>query len=138
MTARWMGWTYHDSESRPVFQHYRVDDPEEPRGKRYGYRVPRSIRDGVVQGWEYRKPPEADGLVFRLPLVLANPDAKLVIAEGERCACAGLERGILATTHHGGAGKFTEAMAESLAGHRGRIVLVADHDPAGAYDVCRR
>jgi hypothetical protein len=47
-------------------------------------------------------------------------------------------RGILCTTHHGGAGKFTEAMAESLAGHRGRIVLVADNDPAGAYDVCRR
>jgi hypothetical protein len=136
--SRFMAWTYHDDNSRAVFQHYRVEDPADPRGKRYGYRVPVAFRNGVVKEWDYRKPAIADSLIYRLPLVLANPDARLLLVEGERDACALLQRRILASSHHGGAGKFTEAMAKSLAGHRGRIVLVADNDAAGAYDVCRR
>lgn len=140
---RFMRWWYHDSAGTPVFQHYRVSQrptPDDPREKRYGYRVPTEIRDGVVQGWiePWGKPAIADSLIYKLPLVLANPDARLLSCEGERDACAALDRGILASSHHGGGGKFTEAMAESLAGHRGRIVLVADNDVTGAADVCRR
>jgi hypothetical protein len=128
-----MAWWYHDSRGRRVFQHYRVDEPDKPRGKRYGYRYLIGDND-----WCYTKPARADSLVYRLPLVLANPDATLAAVEGERDADRGLEAGVLTTCHHGGAGKFTVAQAESLARHRGPFLLVADNDPAGAGDVCRR
>jgi len=135
-----MCWWYQGADGTPVFQHYRVNDPDLPRGKRYGYRSPAKIVDNRVVEWvrPWTKHPLADSLIYRLPLVLANPDARLVLTEGERDAVAAIGRRILATSHHGGAGKFTQAQAESLAGHRGPIVLVADNDPAGAYDVCRR
>lgn len=133
-----MKWWYHDAEGTPIFQHYRVNDPSSPRGKRYGYRYPTRIEDKVVLDWDWHKHPLADSLIYKLPLVLANPRKRLYFTEGERCADEFLNRGLLATSHHGGAGKFTQAMADSLAGHRGRIVLVADRDPQGAYDVCRR
>jgi hypothetical protein len=133
-----MKWWYHDANGAAVFQHYRITDPDDPRGKRYGYRYPKTIKGRVVTEWCYQKPPIADSLMYRLPWVLGNPDERLLLAEGERDADAALRLGVLASSHHGGAGKFTEAMAESLASHRGRIVLVADNDPAGAYDVCRR
>lgn len=132
--SRLMRWWYHDGEGRGVFQHYRRTDPSDPRGKRYGYRYLVGDND-----WKYAKPPGADRLIYRLPLVLANPDATLYLTEGERDADALLIPKIaLASCHHGGAGKFTEQQADSLARHRGLIVLVADNDPAGAYDVCRR
>ncbi|MBF4768336.1 hypothetical protein ISU10_11215 [Nocardioides agariphilus] len=143
MTA-WMTWWYHDADGRRVFQHYRktrTPTSDDPRCKEYGYRLPVVEVIGgqrVLVDWDYRKPLTADRLVFRLPMVLAHRDQCLVLTEGERCAVAALKLGVLATTHHGGAGKFTQAMAESLARHRGRIVLVADNDPAGAYDVVRR
>lgn len=140
MTGR-LQWWFQNAEGQRLFQHYRysrnptVDDP---RTKAYGYRCPAEIWRGVVVDWAYKKPAVADSLIYRLPLVLANPDARLVLTEGERDADALLRKGRLASSHHGGAGKFTEAMAESLASHKGPIVLIADNDPAGAYDVCRR
>jgi hypothetical protein len=133
-----MFWTYHDANGAAVFQHYRVNDPASARGKRYGYRYPKTIRGRVGTDWVYEKHPLADTLLYRLPIVLANPDERLVLVEGERDCCVALGMGILTSSHHGGAGHFSEAQAVSLAGHRGRIVLVADNDPAGAYDVCRR
>ena len=132
--ARFMRWWYHDRSGRRVFQHYRITDPSDPRDKRYGYRY--LVGDNE---WNYTKPARADGLLYGLPRVLANREAALYLTEGERDADALLRPEIaLASCHHGGAGKFTKQQAESLARHRGRIVLVADNDPAGAYDVCRR
>jgi hypothetical protein len=131
-----MSWWYHDANSRRVFQHYRyprTPTENDPRDKAYGYRYLVGDND-----WVDGKPPGADGLIYRLPLVLANRDARLIGAEGERDADSALGLGALATCHHGGGGHFTEAMAESLAGHRGQIVLVADNDVIGALDVCRR
>jgi hypothetical protein len=135
MTQR-LHWWYHDERGCRIFQHFRyphTPTPEDPRTKGYGYRYLVADND-----WIYRKPNDADRFIYGLPRVLANSEAKLVLTEGERCADSALARGVLATSHHGGAGKFTEAMAESLSRHRGPIVLVADNDPAGALDVCRR
>lgn len=138
MSRNFMRWWYQRADGEFVFQHYRVADPDSPRGKRYGYRMPVWTRDGKVKRWVYQKPADADGLVWQLPLVLANPAESLTLTEGERCAAAALRLGILATSHHGGAGKFNEQMAESLARHRGEFLLVADNDGPGAVDVCRR
>ncbi len=132
-----MAWTFHDRDGRAVFQHYRVRT-NDGRGKRYGYRYPARFQNGAVVEWIWRKPPVADSLIYRLPVVLANSRDTLWLCEGERDASEFIVRGLLASSHHGGAGKFTDAQAESLAGHRGEIVLVADRDEAGAYDVVRR
>src|SRR5687767_5106678 len=105
-----MSWWYHDERGRRIFQHYRyprTPTPDDQRTKGYGYRY--LVADNE---WQQGKPPGADRLIYRLPVVLANPDARLVLTEGERCADAAVRRGLLASTHHGGAGKFTEAMAE--------------------------
>lgn len=136
--SRWKKWWYQSATGEFVFQHYRVSDPASPRGKRFGYRVPTAIVDKQVQGWKWFKPSGADALLYKLPLVLAHPDRWILVTEGEADADAALSRGFLATSHHGGAGKFTVAQAESLVRHRGRIALVADNDPAGALDVCVR
>jgi hypothetical protein len=136
--SRWIKWWYHDENGKPVFQHYRIDDPDSPRGKRYGYRYPTKVRDNVVHEWDWTKHPLADSLIYRLHWVLANPTEPLFVTEGERDADEFLSRGYLATSHHGGANKFTPQQAEWLRGHKGDITLVADRDAAGAYDVCRR
>lgn len=134
-------WWFQDSTGKRIFQHYRIaktPTKDDPRSKAYGYRYPAEIWKGIVVDWTYRKPAVADSLIYRLPLVLANPEARLILTEGERDADVLLSKRKLASSHHGGAGKFTEQMAQSLTRHRGPIVLIADNDPAGAYDVCRR
>jgi|JI10StandDraft_1071094.scaffolds.fasta_scaffold63937_5 hypothetical protein len=138
MSRNFMRWWYQRADGEYVFQHYRVNDPASPRGKRYGYRMPMWTAEGKVKRWIYQKPADADSLVWQLPLVLDNPDEPLVLTEGERDAEAALRRDVLATCHHGGAGKFTKSQADSLAGHRGEFLLVADNDGPGAVDVCRR
>lgn len=133
-----MKWWYHDAVGHRVFQHYRVSDPTRARGKRYGYRYPKLVENRVVLEWAYEKHRLADGLIYRLPWIVRHPRETLLLTEGERDSDAAWRLKVLASCHHGGAGKFTEAQAESLARHRGDFVLVADNDPAGAYDVCRR
>lgn len=139
-------WWYHDVAGHPVFQHYRYPrkpTPDDPRDKAYGYRYPLDIDyshkpEGMVLGWVNGKPEGADALIYRLPIVLALPRRVLWLTEGEADADAAAAHGLLATCHHGGAGKFTEAQAECLAKRRGPIVLVADNDPAGARCVVVR
>src|SRR5262245_7304364 len=117
--SKWLEWTYHDRAGKAVFQTYRVTDRSSPRGKRYGYRYPEVVVGHQVTEWVWQKHPKADTLLYRLPLVLANPDADLLSVEGERDVDAAVRPKLaLATSHHGGAGKFTEAQAQSLAGHR--------------------
>jgi hypothetical protein len=135
-----MEWTYRDASGKPIFQHYRKAI-NGGRKKRYGYRYPidHSEATGRVYAWEYRKHPLADTLLYRLPHLLANRRADLRWTEGERDCEALVESfGVLATSHHGGAGKATPKQAEWLRGRKGRIFLVADRDPAGTYDVVRR
>ena len=131
---KFLRWRYQDATGKLAFQHYRVADPDHPRGKRYGYRYLHSR----VKGWVYGKPEGADELLYKLPYVLENRRRTLWLTEGERDADVLLRRDELASCHHGGAGKFTEAQALSIAGRRAPIVLVADNDPSGARCVLRR
>lgn len=141
--GNFMAWTFHDAHGSPIFQHYRTarqPTDDDPRSKRYGYRYPEDPtgRVSLRGGWVWRKPAVADSVLYRLPVVLRQPDRTLVLTEGERDCLEFVRREVLASCHHGGAGKFTEEQARSLAGHRGDIVLVADHDAAGAVDVAHR
>lgn len=139
--AKWLEFNYRDAKGRFRFQVYRRPDPDDPRGKRYGYREPVAIDHTTNRPvWKepWGKPEVADELLFWLPEVLSSPKANCWMTEGERDCLELVKRGFTATSHHGGAGKFTEAQADSIAGRFRHYMLVADNDPAGARDVVRR
>src|SRR5689334_23303098 len=106
MSGDRLAWWYQDRKGRWLFQHVRYPKTatkRDPRTKGYCYRYPSEIVNGQVQTWTYGKPAGADSIIYRLPLVLANRDARLVLCEGERDADELLRRGKLASCHHGGA-----------------------------------
>jgi len=76
-------------------------------------------------------------LLYNLPLLLADP-AEVWLTEGEKDAAALVRVGLAALSHWQGAQNFTEGQAEQFRGYRGRVVLAADADVAGAADVIRR
>lgn len=86
-----------------------------------------------------RKPDIADSILYNVPGVRAAIDAGEVVhwTEGEADADALIELGYAATSHHQGAGHVTPDQAAWLSGAE-RVVLWADRDIPGAYDVWRR
>src|SRR4051794_20253284 len=90
--------------------------------------------------WVNRKPDYADRYLYWQPeLLAALASAEVVFStEGERCCDALRSIRATATSHHGGAGKFTRAQARRFKGYRGTVVLVADRDEPGAADALRR
>lgn len=86
-----------------------------------------------------RKPAIADSIVYNLPGVLEGiaDGATVHWTEGEADCDALSERGYVATSHHQGAGHVTPEQASWLRGAE-RVVLWADRDIPGAYDVWRR
>lgn len=78
-----------------------------------------------------------DGLLFNLPLLLKDPP-RLALTEGEKDAVWLTAAGLPALSHWGGAQHFTEGQASRFRLYRGRLLLIADRDPAGAADVLLR
>jgi putative DNA primase/helicase len=73
---------------------------------------------------------------FKLPELLAGLDRgdTVYIVEGEKDVLAGYaldQVGVVFTSAHGGAGKWSEAHAEHLVDAKSRVVIVADKDAAG-------
>ena len=69
-------------------------------------------------------------LPYRLPDMLAKPDATVFVVEGEKCADALAKLGLIATTSHGGAGKWREPLNEYFEGRR--VIVLPDNDEPGA------
>jgi hypothetical protein len=69
-------------------------------------------------------------LPYRLPDMLAKPDATVFVVEGEKCADALAKMGLTATTSHGGAGKWREPLNEYFEGRR--VIVLPDNDEPGA------
>jgi putative DNA primase/helicase len=68
-------------------------------------------------------------LPYRLPELLADPNAMVFIPEGEKdCDNLG-ELGLVATCNHGGAGKWRSEISRWLAGRH--VVLLPDNDEPG-------
>lgn len=96
-------------------------------------------KKGATKTFRQRHPDGAGGWVwkmdgvrvvpYRLPELLAAPDAPVCVVEGEKDADNLLALGFLATTNHGGAGKWRAEHAQFL---QGRVVLIfPDNDPPG-------
>jgi len=68
-------------------------------------------------------------LPHNLPKIMQNPDQPVFVVEGEQCADVLSEAGLVATTNHGGATKWTDAHSEHLVGRN--VVVIPDNDEAG-------
>jgi hypothetical protein len=68
-------------------------------------------------------------LPYRLPELLANPDAVVFIAEGEKCVEALRAHGFVATCNHGGAKKWRDPLNKWFRGRK--VVLLPDNDQPG-------
>ncbi|MGA1066856.1 MAG: AAA family ATPase [Alphaproteobacteria bacterium] len=79
-------------------------------------------------GWIYN----LKGIVsfpYLLPQILSRPDETIYIVEGEQCADALANQGLLATTNSGGAGNWRQTLNHYF---RGRdVVILPDNDDAG-------
>jgi hypothetical protein len=120
-------YDYHNQHGQLLFQVVRFD-PKDFRQRR---------PDGSGE-WIW-KLDGVDRVPYRLPeLLRAAPYATVFVCEGEKDCDALYERGVIATTNPGGAGKWLPAMSEHLRGHV--VVILADNDDAGekhAVDVAR-
>lgn len=127
----------------------------EPDGTRLFAKVRYELRDTIAGArkktfryWDpetrsAKKPPYADAYLYRLhevaPAVLGG--RTIHWAEGEKDSDALVAAGVIATSHHQGAGRVTPDQAAWLSKAR-RIVLWVDKDvdhwEVGAYDACLR
>jgi len=137
-------YEYRDPSGRVVFVKVRLrhDPCICGRGKSFGYYY-RTGRGRII----WQKPPDANQYLYRLeeidPALARGTDSPVYWCEGEKDADAIRTAGALATSHHQGAGKVTLEQAQWLFHARRSynaraIILVADCDDAGAYDVIMR
>jgi len=109
-------YDYHDATGKLVFQVARL--------------IPKTFRQRRPDGnggwiWDMRG---VDRVPYRLPdLLRAAPDALVFICEGEKDCDNLRERGLIATTNPGGAGKWSPAYNPHLRGRH--VVVLSDNDP---------
>ncbi|MFH1313119.1 MAG: hypothetical protein ABIJ00_07790, partial [Candidatus Eisenbacteria bacterium] len=68
-------------------------------------------------------------VLYRIPELVANPDATVYLVEGEKDTDTLANAGLVATTNPGGAGKWREEYSETLAGRD--VVILPDNDGPG-------
>ena len=101
------------------------------------YIVERVERDGkktfrqkrIENGVEVYGLAGRDPLPYRLPDLIAKPDAPVFIVEGEKDVDRLHAAGLLATTNSGGAGNWSETLNQYFNGRR--LVIIPDNDDAG-------
>ncbi len=76
--------------------------------------------------WNLRGVPR---VLYRLPELLASPDAVVYVTEGEKDADRLAREGLIATTNSGGAGKWRKEYGEALQGRD--VVILPDNDDPG-------
>ena len=112
-------WTYHSADGESVGVIVRWDTPA---GK--------DIRpvSKTAKGWIIEGMPEPRPL-YRLPALLAGPEERVYVTEGEKAADAVTTIGLLATTSPHGAESAGKANWRPLAGRE--VVILPDNDDAG-------
>jgi hypothetical protein len=79
-------------------------------------------------GWIGKDPPGKLPL-FRLPELIARPDERVFVVEGEKCACELATLGLLVTTSAHGAKSAHKSDWQLLGGRE--VVILPDNDPEG-------
>jgi len=110
-------YDYRDATGDLVFQVCRLD-PKSFRQRRPKF-------DG---GWEWNTK-GCPKLLYRLPELLAKPDAVVYVAEGEKDCDNLFKLGLTATCNAMGAGKWRKEHAERLRGRA--VVVLPDNDQPG-------
>ncbi|HTV44844.1 MAG TPA: AAA family ATPase [Stellaceae bacterium] len=121
-------YAYRDQSGALRYQVVRLDP------KSFRQRRPNGAPDAWVWDMDGVEP-----LPYRLPELLEDPAATAFIAEGEKDCDALGDRGLVATTNHGGAGKWRPEISRWLTGRH--VVILPDNDSAGrehAQDVARK
>ena len=95
---------------------------------RYHPKTFRQRRPDGKGGWLYNMD-GVEALPFNLVGILANPEAPVFIVEGEKAAERLMKLGLVATTSHGGAGKWGDALAPYFVGRN--CIVLPDNDNAG-------
>jgi putative DNA primase/helicase len=134
-------WTYRTADAATCHHVLRWNEPD--GAKRI---LPLSwVRSAKGEGWAFKAWPEGRPL-YNLDEITANPDALIMVCEGEKAADAAGKlyahayvRGVVATTSSGGAGAFAKTDWSALAGRFVRIWPDAD-EPGEKYarDVAKR
>lgn len=109
---------YRDAEGVVRFTVTRIDGED---GKSFSQKTTRGLPPS--------KDPTHRWLPYRLPEMLARPDAAIHIVEGEKCADALAELGLVATTNAGGATNWQPELNDWFAGRH--IVVLPDNDTKG-------
>jgi hypothetical protein len=113
-------WVYRNAQGEPVGMVARWDQSQ---GK-----VIRPI-SRFPDGWRIAAMPEPRPL-YRLPeLLQADPQEPVFVLEGEKCAEAAAELGLVATTSSGGANAAAKSDWTPLRGRH--VVILPDNDAAG-------
>ncbi len=121
-------YDYCDAQGELLYQVVRYDPKD--------FRQRRPTDDGWT--WDMNGVPR---VLYRLPeLIAADPDAWVLIVEGEKDADRLAALGLVATCNPGGAGKWSRLADDSALEGR-RVAIIADKDAPGrrhAEDVARR
>jgi AAA domain len=120
-------YRYVDEQNRLLFEVCRTADKQFPQ---------RRPDPTAKSGWRWK----LDGtrrVLYRLPEVIAAVSAgqPIYIPEGEKDVDRLRREGLVATCSPGGAGKWSDSYAQTLAG--ARVIVIADRDPPG-YAHARR
>lgn len=112
-------WDYFDADGALRYQVVRIDDKT---GKTYRQR---HINDQGQMVWGMAG---VTALPYNLQGLMSSTKT-VFITEGEKCADALIKLGLVATTNHGGAGKWWPPLTEHLRARN--VVIVPDNDAPG-------
>jgi len=111
-------WDYVDEQGEIRYQVVRID-----QGGQKTYRQRQVTANGTVWNMAGVIP-----LPYRLPEIVAST-LPIFICEGEKAADAIANLGLVATTNHGGAGKWAPALNDHFRGRH--VVILPDNDAPG-------
>ena len=112
-------WTYTDEKGTPRYEVIRKNVPD---GKKYRQ------RHYSTDGQRHWGMAGITALPYKLPQLLQSSDA-IFIAEGEKACDAIIGLGLLASTNHGGAGKWWPTLTPYFKDRA--VVILPDNDLAG-------
>ena len=111
-------YDYYNSDGVLAYQVLRFDNPKTFRQRRP------DDRGGWINSIK-----DIDPLPYNLPAIVTNPQAPVFIVEGEKCADALIELGLVATTNSGGSKNWKPELAQYFADRN--VVVLPDNDEAG-------